>query len=185
MTVMAGNVRAGKPDGECTAFFDKVKRHLRYLIDDYGFLVAHQENLRIFDNCLVVLQSNDCRVRIVRDRGTVLIDVGPLSAPNVHRLSGSPDPWFDVYTAVAFLTQGTSVDSWEWFYASPDEHLEGEATNEWELAWLADKLQPYWREVFQLFREDVFEWKRKDLEEFRQKRMEESWRRAMQNKRRA
>ena len=166
--------------GRCAKFFDKVRQYFRYLIDDYGFSVAREETSRSFDNCLIVLQSSNCRVRVVRDRGTVFVEVGPRSAPDVHRPPSSPNLWFDVSTVVVFLIQESKTGKWEWFYESPDESLEDEAKTDWQLAKTAVKLRPYLNDIFRLFREDVFKQKQKELEEFRQKRMEESWQQVMQ-----
>jgi hypothetical protein len=172
-------------------FFDQVRKHFRYLVEDYGFSVVEEEVVPSFDNRIVVLRSNDCSIRIVRDRGDVLIHVASRSAsetgwrdsPRSASETGWRDSpahlWFDVGTVIAFLSPRSEARKWQWFYASPDTALDRDASTDWQLAKLAAKLQPKVEQVCQLFQEDVLRQKWRELEEFRERRKRESWRQAM------
>ncbi len=145
------------------AFFDQVKKHFQFLIDDHGFAMLYERGPEGFGNCLVVLQSSDCRIIVALDRGQVFVYASPLSAP---------DDWFDLSTIIAFLTQGPGADKWE--YQFPDTGFDDDY-NERQLARLVGILKPYWNQIFRLFREDVFKQKRKELAEFIKKRSDERW----------
>lgn len=147
----------------CAVFFDKVMQHFRYLADDYGFRVVREEDPRVFDNCLVVLCSNQCCIRVVRDRGDVLLEVGPTSAVSME---SSDNLWFYVTYVVAFLTQEGLAEVRNLLYEAPDEYLESERRADWQLPMLADRLRPYWDDIFALFREDGFSERRRALVEF-------------------
>lgn len=160
-------------------FFDQVRKHFRYLIEDYGFSVVEEEVVPSFDNRIVVLRSNDCSIRIVRDRGDVLIQVGPCSASETGWRDSPGHLWFDLGTVIAFLSPRSEARKWQWFYASPDAALDRDASTDWQLADLAAKLQPKVEQVCQLFEEDVLKQKWRELEEFRERRKRGSWRQAM------
>ncbi|HET9986561.1 MAG TPA: hypothetical protein VFQ38_23490 [Longimicrobiales bacterium] len=71
-----------------------VSRPLHELVEKYllpevaskGMRVVHQEASTSFDNAFVVLQSDDLRVRVVRERGQVFADFGSAAEPGT---------WFD------------------------------------------------------------------------------------------
>ncbi len=141
-------------------FFDQVKKHFHYLIEQYGFSVIHEEVFPSFDNAEVVFQSQDCRIRVLRERGEIYVDASPL--PPI-------DYWVDLASIVKFLTQGT--ESWQY------EHIGGdyESRIEWQLVRVAEKLRPYIMQVCELFRKEVFERKRSELEEFKQQQFIKKW----------
>jgi len=141
-------------------FFDQVKKHFHYLIEQYGFSVIHEEVFPSFDNAEVVFQSHDCRIRVLRERGEIYVDASPLPPT---------DYWVDLVSIIRFLTQGT--DTWQY------EHISGdyEFRIEWQLARVADKLRPYIRQICELFRNEVFARKRSELEEFKHQQFVEKW----------
>jgi len=146
----------GKDSIERVAFFDQVKKHFRYLIDDYGFSVVYERyDEKVFGNCIVVFQSKDCRIRVVLDRGDIFVQIGPLSAPAVWSPASS-HLWFDLGTIIAFLTQEAKADRAEWFYIPPDEPLDHDARIDWQLNKLADTLQSYGKQILSLFTEGIW-----------------------------
>jgi len=176
---MERSVHHERHTGSTVSFFSKVRKHFGYLINDHDFAVVHQEDIQSFDNCLIVLQSSNCRIRVVRDRGTVLVEAGPLSAPSVHRPPGSPNLWFSLSTIITYLEQDFNADK-DWFYASPKESIDDdEAKIDWELALAADTLRPYLDDIMHLFQESTFGQKQGKLEEFRERRKEVTWQRVM------
>jgi hypothetical protein len=61
-------------EGEA-AFPDLVRQHFQYLTDDHGFTIIREHNEEMWAE--VVLQSPRCKVRLVRDRCDVFMDIGP------------------------------------------------------------------------------------------------------------
>lgn len=141
------------------AFSDQVKKHFHYL-KDHGFVMVHEQTFPSFDNVEVVFQSEDCRIRVLRERGEVYVDISPL--PPV-------DYWVDLVSIIGFLTQG--ADSWQYESSGGDY----EFRIEWQLARVADKLRPYIRQVCELFRKGVFERKLPEIEEFKHQQFLEKW----------
>lgn len=74
---------------------DQVKCSFSFLFDSYGFReISHVYSEESFGDFAVALQSGDLRLRIVRDKGQVFLDVGTLIDPNI---------WFDLRTVVEFI----------------------------------------------------------------------------------
>jgi hypothetical protein len=145
-------------------FSNQVRKHFRYLFDDYGFSVLFEEySPDIFGNWITLLQSNDCQIRIILDRGQVFIDAGPSLAPN---------EWFDLNLITAFLAQEPRKANWQ--YSLPKESIAYDTIDR-QLANLADILRKYCDEIIQLFREDTFKQRKTELKEFRRKKSEERW----------
>ncbi len=149
-------------------FFDQVKQHLQFLIDDYQFSILEERYYpEAFGDCLVLMQSRDCRIRVVLDRSQVFIDVGPLAISALD----SSSSWFDLMVIVAFVTQGSSQEPL--IYEYPDDALAPDAKTDWQLSRLSRILQSNWESILNLFSQDVFERKQQELVDFERKRAEE------------
>ncbi len=62
------------------SFIERVRTSFQYLIDDYGFSVKDERyDPQSFGNSLVEFRSKETAIRLVLDRGQVLIDLGPTS----------------------------------------------------------------------------------------------------------
>ena len=62
----------------CDEFFGKIKSHFDFLFKDFGFSWASNNEEELgFDNCYVILKSDNCCIDIIKDRGNVLIEIGP------------------------------------------------------------------------------------------------------------
>jgi len=59
-----------------------------------GFTVVQSDTSDSFDNASVVLQAPALRLRVVRERSQVFIDVGPASEPGT---------WFDSAVVIDYL----------------------------------------------------------------------------------
>lgn len=70
------------------------------LLAPLGFRVVASEVADVFDNASVVLEAPALRLRILRERSIVVLDVGPPS---------EPDTWFD--SAVVMEYVGLSPDA--------------------------------------------------------------------------
>lgn len=143
-----------------TTFFDQVKKHFHYLLDEYGFSLVHEEVFPSFDNAELVFQSRDCRIRVLRERGEIYVDASPLPPT---------DYWVDLATIVGFLTQG--IDAWQYEYISGDYEFRIER----QLAKTADKLRSYIGQICELFRDENFAQRRSELEKFKHQRFVKRW----------
>lgn len=65
-----------------------------------GFRVVSSAVADVFDNANVVLEASSLRVRVLRERSVVVLDVGPASEPNT---------WFDSAVVTDYL--GLSADA--------------------------------------------------------------------------
>lgn len=142
-----------------TTVVEQVRKYFAYLFDDYDFDVISDTHFQNFGNWVVVLRSNDCRIRFFQDRGEVSVAVGPLwSSPGWQA-----GPWFDLTVITAFLTQGKSTVEYE----------SGKTGR--QLKRLANILRPYCDEICELFQEKVFQQKRVELELLRDQLDEQFW----------
>ncbi len=61
----------------------EVAEHLPWLLEDYGLKIVEEAfDPLSFGNSLVVFESNDMRVRFIRERGQVTVEVASCSDPN-------------------------------------------------------------------------------------------------------
>ncbi len=127
---------------------EQIKKYFGYLFDEYGFDVIAETYFESFGNWVVVLQSDDCRVRIIQDRGEVSVAVGPLWSPPGWQAG----PWFDLAVITAFLTQGKGT--LEYRPGRTDQQLER----------LANLLRSHCDQICELFQDKVFQQKRVELE---------------------
>ena len=110
---------------------------------------------------MIVLQSDDCRLRFFKDRGEVFIAASPHWSPP----SWQAGPWYDLAVIVAFLTQGK-------------EKLELEpklGEVEQQLIQLTTVLRLHCDEIVELFRSNTFQQKQSDLELFKDQLNDQFW----------
>jgi len=67
-------------------FADQVASTLERSPNDLGFKIITDRASDAFGDALAVAQSGDVRIRVVRDRGQVFVDIGS---------AAEPDVWFD------------------------------------------------------------------------------------------
>ncbi len=113
-------------------FAEQVKERFRYLIDDHGFSVVDERyDPEAFGNSLVDFQSSNTVIRVLLDRGQVLIDIGPCPR--------SPDYWFGLASVVEFLAPEADEpayifpETWDSYYDKID----------WQVVRLARVLRQY------------------------------------------
>lgn len=73
---------------DTNSFGDRVSRHFRYLIDDYGFELVGK------DNVSVTYQTETCRVRVVLDVCQIGVEIRPAQAPVYE------NAWIDLWDVV-------------------------------------------------------------------------------------
>jgi len=77
-------------------FNEHVKGQFWYLIEDYGFSVLDERyDPEAFGNSLVDFQSDSVVMRVLLDRGQVMIDFRPSA--------GSPECWYGLNSVVEFF----------------------------------------------------------------------------------
>jgi hypothetical protein len=138
---------------DSSLIFDQVEKHFRYFIDERGFSIISKKLYDSFDNATIILQSEEFRILVVRERGFVAVAIAPLS---------SPIAWYSLETLVPYLTQEA-------------EHLDDEAPDdadydagiEWHIEKSASALRKYYPQIRELFRDETFAEKRADLEAFK------------------
>lgn len=90
---------------------EEIAKKARWLIDDLGFQVTHQEyDPRHMGNSLVVLASEALLVRFVRDRSHIEVSVASAS---------EPERWYYLRSLWAVLTGDPpepELDGWVWFF---------------------------------------------------------------------
>lgn len=144
-------------------FFDQVEKHFDYLVDEYEFVVVSRETYPPFDNAEVVLQSKECRIRVVRDRGEVYVSAAPLPP--------SEECWFDLGIIIDYLTQGGD-NSWDFKIPRQDDY---DTRIEWQIRKLAAILRVYCARICELFSKDVFAKTCAELKEFMAQRFTARW----------
>jgi hypothetical protein len=138
---------------------DQIRKYFDYLFDANGFEVISETYFQSFGNWVVVLQSDDCRIRFLQDRGEVSIAVGPVWSPP----SWNAGPWFDLSIVIAFLTPKKEI--LERRLGNTDQQIE----------YLADTFRTYCDQICELFREDTFRQERDKLELLRDQSEEQYW----------
>jgi hypothetical protein len=144
-------------------FFQRVKEHFRYLVDDYAFSVIKEESYPSVAGGAVHWQSRDCRIAVVLERGDVFVEIGGQSGPEA----------FELGIIIAFLTPTSTPRDWLVFSPILDRHLDYDVRINEQVRWLSDKLRLYMDKIIQLCRDNVFAHKRQVLEEMMWKRHEE------------
>lgn len=138
---------------------EQISKHFRYLFNDYGFNVISETHFESFGNWVVVLASDDFRIRLFEDRGEVTISVGPLWSPPGWQAG----PWYDLTFTIEFLTQGK--DLFEYEGGKTEQQLER----------LAGVLRAYCDQIHELFQEEVFRQKQEELELLVEQRLDQFW----------
>jgi hypothetical protein len=120
----------------CT-FVDLAKRHFAYLVRDFGYSVVDEwMNPRSFGNSLVAYRSGSVEIHVKRDRGDVLIDVGPYPSPGC-------DYEFGLGSVAGFL----KLDLAEPVYLFPETWASECEHNEDQLVRVARVLREYFAPV--------------------------------------
>lgn len=76
------------------ALLTLVESELLPAIAPLGFVVAHSETSDSFGNASVILQAPALRLRVIRERSQIFLDVGPTSEPST---------WFDSAVVIDYL----------------------------------------------------------------------------------
>jgi len=108
-----------------------VRQHFRYLTDEYGFSITHDEYFpESMGNADILFVSPQTGVRIVLDRGQVVINIGSVLQPQKD--------WFEFSDVVHFFTPET-----EPVYIFPQDNSNYHAAIESQVIRLARLMRQY------------------------------------------
>jgi len=143
---------------ECQRFSNQVKSHFAYLFDQFNFSVVYQDEAIDSlgtESCLIVLESEECRIKIYRSHGEVNVQFGTLSAPlSWQDHDSDTGQWYYLRGLLSFLrNEKFNIDillkrkpSWK--------------TDEQQMAELSRELKPVCLQIISLFQEDNYpQWK--------------------------
>jgi len=139
----------GKTHEECKKFFLQIRNHFDYLFEQHGFSVVHESGNG--EHCLFVVQSGNCQIEFLYDRGIVEVSVG------------TPQHKYYIFWVINFikdkdrLTLEEVDQTMELFWSGRIE--EG-------LSAISKVLKPVCGEIVELFQEETFRKKRNALERF-------------------
>lgn len=151
----------------CTEVIDAVRQSLDYLFGEFGFSVTAVRPGSLDGRCLVVLSSEQCRFRIVFNRGDLEIAVGSLLAPvSWEDTTCGARQWYYLRSALNYVRGEVYPDLDSLRRPVPFLSLEQ------KLAQIASDLKPDCEKVLQIFQEDMFVTKQLELDQFLQERSE-------------
>lgn len=155
----------------CKEFLELVKLHLSYLFERFGFSVVHWDEARGGlgeECCLIILQSEECRIKVYRSQGEVNLQFGTLSAPMDWKdHEQGIRQWYYIRDILSFLRK-KPLNISELF-----EKTQGFETDAQQLAELSRELQPVCEEVINLFRTDTFGKWQDEYKQWREQRQRE------------
>ena len=134
---------------ECTEFFQQVENHFHYLFDEYGFSIVDKRGDGV--HCLIVIQSGDCQIRFLYDRGIV------------ETSAGTSEHVYNIFWVVNFIKEQSPPSSEE---VKQTMELFWLGKMEEGLNALSKMLRPVCKGVMELFQKETFRKKRKEFEQF-------------------
>lgn len=139
-----------------TQFFQEVKTHFHFLIDENGFSIRDQVGPAGFGHYGITYQTQNCFLDVMLDSGKVYVEFHPRIDPQQK---------YDVSEILAFLLHKS--ERW-WFY--PDENLsvtlKSDEYMRWLVAEVAQRLRPYINQILRLFEPDVYKEKEEALRDY-------------------
>lgn len=141
-------------------FNEQVKRQFRYLIEDYGFsVVGERYDPEAFGNSLVDFRSGSIIMRMLLDRGQVMVDFRPCVGPS--------DSWYDLGSVIEFLAPEADEPA----YIFPETWDNYQDMVNWQVDRLAGIVRRY---CIRILRGEFSEWeeiaearKRKAMDEYK------------------
>lgn len=125
-------------------FNEQVKRQFGYLIEDYGFsVVGERYNPEAFGNSLVEFRSGSIAMRVLLDRGQVMVDFRPCVGP--------AESWYGLCSVIEFLAPETNEPA----YIFPETWDNYQDMINWQVDRLAGVVRRY---CARLLRGEFSEW---------------------------
>jgi hypothetical protein len=144
-----------------------VREHYSYLFAEHGFRLAHCEDPRRGEHCLIVLESSRARIKFEVDQGTPVAYFGTLDSPIgwANQVDGVP-VWYVDNALLNFVERNGGA-------AGPAVAPGAERSTQELLAAGADRLRPRAAELIAAFAPDrAAEWWR-DFDAFQAERLKQ------------
>lgn len=152
-----------------TQFIELVNKNFDFLFRDYGFLIVprkrHPKAPQKPEEDRVFLQSKECKIDILLDRAYVMFYFGPNYVPVNPRMT-----WYDLTHILSFITQGPNQVDLDYCEFNKETDSIDDQMKHIRLI-----LEPYIKDIINLFKEENFKIKQKDLDEFIKKLAEDRW----------
>ena len=163
--------------GRCEQFFIKVKTHLDFLFRDFGFSWSsnNEEDLS-FSNCFVILESDNCYIKIIKDRGNVLTEIG--------QRSEKVESYYIDYI-IDFINDDPSGEKRKKRQIQLFNRIDKSNLSDhidYELISSAIKLKTYGEQIFNLFQKHTFKEAESELKGFIKKSREERFKKLRKKK---
>jgi len=163
--------------GDCEQFFIKVKTHFDFLFRDFGFYwSSNNEKNLVFSNCFVIIESDNCYVKIIKDRGNVLTEIGQRSE-NVES--------YYIDHIIDFINDDPSGEKRKKRQIQLFNRIDKSNVSDhidYELISSAIKLKTYGEQIFDLFQKDTFQKTESELKGFIKKCREERFKKLSKKK---
>jgi hypothetical protein len=163
--------------GSCEQFFIKVKTHFDFLFRDFGFSWSSNNEVDlVFSNCFVILESDNCYIKLIKDRGSVLTEIGQRS----EKVEG-----YYIDYIIDFINEDPSGEKRKKRQIELFNRIDKSDVYDhidYELISSAIKLKTYGKQIFNLFQEHTFKGAEPELKGFIKKCREERFKRLSKKK---
>lgn len=151
----------------CSEVLGEVTHALDYLFDDFGFEVLAVQPGSGGGRCLIVLSSEQCRLRVIFNRGDLEVAVGAVSAPVSweDKIAGVTE-WYYLRGVLNYVRNIEPPNLDDLLKEVPFLILEQ------KLAKVAIDLKPDCWKVVQLFQKEQFEARKRELDRYLQETSE-------------
>ena len=139
--------------GQCEPWVQAIRRHYSYLFGEHGFRLAHCEDPRQGEHCLIVLESQRARLKFEIDQGTPVTYFGTLDSPIGWQQQVDGVPVWYVDNALLNFVEQKGTASGASSPAAPGDDDEARST-EALLAAAAERLRPHAAELIAAFAPD-------------------------------
>ncbi len=145
----------------CSEVLEATKQALGYLFDDFSFSITAVKPAASDGRCMIVLSSDQCRFRIIYNRGDLEVAVGPISAPvSWEGVIVGESQWYYLRSALDYIRGNKFPDLADLRRPVPFMTLEQKLTQ------VSLYLRPDCWRVVELFNDKSFVTEQHDLDQF-------------------
>jgi hypothetical protein len=141
--------------GACEPFAQAVQQHYSYLFTELGFQVAHCEDARQGEHCLLVAESKQARAKFELDQGTPVMYFGTHDSPIswANQVDGVT-VWYVDNALLNFVERKAGAAAGSAGAASGGAAAGADRTTDQLIAAAAERLRPYAAELAAAFAPD-------------------------------
>ncbi len=145
----------------CSQVLESIKQALGYLFDDFSFSITTVKPATSDGRCMIVLSSDQCRFRVIYNRGDLEVAVGPLSAPiSWEAIRVGETQWYHLKSALDYVRDNKFPNLGDLRRPVPFMTLEQ------KIAQVSLNLRPDCWKVVQLFSDKSFVTEQHELDQF-------------------